>query len=135
MVLRAARTRYYSCRVEEAPRDMKHDPETILANTIRQEVWRLRERLSLDPVGPPLIWTIPARLGCSQRPLRDHPGFQDTTGRPLRPLPRRAGPEVIAWAHRVRTLGVASMICLMHSKELRYYDGLEGMPSGLLDLY
>src|ERR1044071_8785208 len=106
---------------------MKRDPETILANTIRQEIWRLRERLSRDPSGHPVIWTVPAHLACSQRPLRDHPAFQDERGRPLRPLPSFAGPEVIAWVHRVRSLGVASMICLMHSKELRYYDGLEGV--------
>ena len=27
------------------------------------------------------------------------------------------------------------MICLMHPKELRYYDNLDGVPTGLLGLY
>lgn len=53
----------------------------------------------------------------------------------MKPLRIEAGPHVIEWANRVKSLGIRSVICLMHSKELRYYDDLTGMAEGLLALY
>lgn len=112
---------------------MKRDPETNLAKQIRAELWQARERLGRDPQANPLTWPIPCHLACSQRPLRDHPNQR--FGGSGKPLPPEAGPEVIAWVQRVRDLGIRSVICLMHPKELRYYEGLQDMPGGLLDLY
>jgi hypothetical protein len=110
---------------------MESGLENTLANAIRDELRQVRERLRLNPSDNPLIWPIPDRLACSQRPLRDHPVF----GGRGRPLPREAGPEVVAWVLRVCKLGICSVICLMHPKELRYYDGPDGIPAGLLGLY
>jgi len=93
-------------------------------------MWELRDRLSVDPDADPLAWPIVHQLACSQRPLRDHPLFRDQ-----KPLPREAGPYVVKWAERVHDLKIQSVICLMHPKELRYYDGLAGMEDGLLALY
>lgn len=80
---------------------MATDPEILEANRIRAELWDLRRRLKAEPCANPLIWVIPDRLACAQRPLRDHPKFQDQQGRPLRPLPPEAGPEVTAWVQRI----------------------------------
>lgn len=104
--------------------------EKNLQGPIRDQMWNLRKRLSVDPDADPLAWPIVNQLGCSQRPLRDHPLFRDQ-----KPLPPEAGPYVIKWVERVRESGIRSVICLMHSKELRYYDDLAGMEDGLLDLY
>jgi len=106
------------------------DLERQLAGTIRVEMWALRRRLRSDPTAHPLVWCIQDRLACSQRPLRDHPAFLDQ-----KPLPPEAGPHVIAGVKRVRETGIRSVICLMHRKELRYYDGLVGMEDGLFSLY
>lgn len=93
-------------------------------------MWGLRSRLSVDPDADPLAWAIANQLACSQRPLRDHSLFRDQ-----KPLPQEAGPYVGKWVERVRESRIQSVICLMHSKELQYYDGLVGMEDGLLDLY
>ena len=105
-------------------------PEKKFEGPIRDQMWALRGRLSVDPGADPLAWVIANQLACSQRPLRDHPLFRDQ-----KPLPQEAGPYVVKWVERVRESGIQSVICLMHSKELRYYDGLAGMEDGLLDLY
>jgi hypothetical protein len=104
--------------------------EKKFVGPIRDQMWALRRRLSVDPDADPLAWVITNQLACSQRPLRDHPLFRDQ-----KPLPQEAGPYVVKWVERVRELGIQSVICLMHSKELRYYDGLTGLEDGLLDLY
>lgn len=106
------------------------DLESRLATAIRAKMWALRSRLLADPTGNPLVWVISNDLACSQRPLRDHPEFHDK-----KPLPPEAGPYVVRWVKRVCKAGIRSVICLMHPKELRYYDGLIGMEDGLLALY
>jgi hypothetical protein len=105
--------------------------ETELANAIREKLQEVRARLNSNPCGDPLIWVILGRLACAQRPLRDHPDFGGR-GKPLVP---EAGSDVVAWVQRICTLGIKSVICLMHPKELYYYDNLDGIPSGLLNLY
>lgn len=107
-----------------------HQLENKLAGRIREQMWELRDRLSVYPDDNPLAWPIVHQLACSQRPLRDHPLFRDQ-----KPLPREAGPYVVKWVERVHDLKIQSVICLMHSKELRHYDGLDGMEDGLLALY
>lgn len=104
--------------------------EKKLEGPIRDQMWELRDRLSVDPDADPLAWPIVNQLACSQRPLRDHPLFRDQ-----KPLAQEAGPYVVKWVERVRESGIQSVICLMHGKELRYYDGLAGMEDGLLALY
>ena len=110
---------------------MKYDPETKLANQIREELRGLRRRLTQDPDACPAIWVIQHVLACSQRPLRDHPKF----GESGKALPPEAGGHVINWVDRVQALGIRSILCLMHPKELRYYDGVSGIRGGLLELY
>ena len=107
------------------------DPERHLANEIREQVRAQRARLTSDPDGDPLIWPIPGSLALAQRPLRDHREH----GRSGAPVPKHAGPLVVSWVRRVRNLGIQSIICLMHPKELAYYNGLEEMPEGLFRAY
>ena len=104
--------------------------EKQLEAQIRQQMRALRGRLAADPGADPLVWPLADQLACSQRPLRDHPIFRDQ-----KPLASEAGSHVIGWVERVRQLGIRSIICLLHRKELRYYDGLSGMEDGLLPLY
>lgn len=106
------------------------DLENQLAETIRTKMWDLRAHLRSDPTADPLAWCVRDHLACSQRPLRDHPAFHDK-----KPLPPEAGPYVVTWVERICRAGIRSVICLMHPKELRYYDGLIGMEDGLLVLY
>lgn len=110
---------------------MKPNPETEIANRLRTELRQARDRLREDAAADPLVWPIPSSLACSQRALRDHPRF----GGRGQHLPPEAGGEVVAWVSRVCALGVRAVICLMHPKELRYYDGLPDLPDGLLALY
>jgi hypothetical protein len=109
--------------------------EQLLREKLVKELSDLRGRLKADPNADPLVWLIRDQFACGQRPLRDHPKFQDQNGKPLRPLPPEAGPEVIAWVRRICGLGIRSVICLMHSKELRHYENLNDISGGLLALY
>lgn len=110
---------------------MKQDiNEKRLAGEIRARMSDLRNRLASQPESVPFEWIIPDALACSQRPLRDRPEYQDAT-----PLPREAGPLVLAWIEAVKAAGIRSIICLMHAKELRYYDNLDSMEGGLLTAY
>jgi len=105
--------------------------EKELAGEFRDLLRERRDVLRSQPDSDPLIWAIPGQLACAQRPLRDHPSY----GGSARPLPPEAGPEVIRWVRRITDAGICSIICLMHPKELRYCNGLDGIPNGLLDLY
>ena len=80
-----------------------------------------------------LVWVIPRALACAHRPLRHHKTF----GKELkgRNLPPEAAPHVLAWVRRIRELGIRSIICLMHSKELQHYARLDLGAANLLALY
>ncbi len=102
-----------------------------LGRRIRSELRRIRSQIRMGDDSELVVWVIPDELACSQRPLRDHPKF----GGRGRPLPREARPSVVKWGERVKQLGFHSIICLMHAKELRYYDGLGLDRYGLLGYY
>src|SRR5438093_11841329 len=107
------------------------NPERELANRIRHELWSLRNEVRQGSRTGVLIWPIPGKLACAQRPLRDHP----VHGGSARVLPTEAAPEVVSWVERVQREGIQSIICLMHPKELGYYRPLNLHPEGLLGLY
>src|SRR3990172_8401946 len=90
-----------------------------LEREIRDKLQNLRTRLANGNETEIVVWVIPYKLACSQRPLRDHPEF----GGSGRPLPLDARPLVIRWVAQIKKMGNCSVICLMHSKELKYYDG------------
>ena len=102
-----------------------------LESEIRDKLQNLRTRLANGNETEIVVWVIPYKLACSQRPLRDHPEF----GGSGRPLPLDARPLVIRWVAQIKKMGICSVICLMHSKELKYYDGLELNANGLLGFY
>lgn len=107
-------------------------PERETANGIRADLQRIRSQISAGNESELLLWVLPGRLACSQRPLRDDQRF----GGRGRQLPPEARSAVMRWVRRVvQEDGIRSIICLMHSKELRYYDDLELDPDGLLGFY
>ena len=106
------------------------DTEKEIAARVKSEMWSLRSRLAADPDAEPVWWAIPGQLAVGQRPLRDHPTYRD-----LKPLPPAAGPLVLRWIEKVTSQGIRTVICLLHSKELGYYDGLVGMEEGLFHAY
>jgi hypothetical protein len=88
----------------------------------------LRTRLHARPDADPLIWPIPCELACAQRPLRDHPDYEDSN-----PLPAQSFPLIKDWIQRVRDAGIRSIICLLTPQQLQRYDGLH--VAGLLGAY
>src|SRR3990172_5797309 len=102
-----------------------------LEKAIRSGLEGIRGKIRLGDESELVLWVIDDELACSQRPLRDHPKF----GGSAKSLPCEAKPFVISWVDRIRQMGICSIICLMHSKELKYYDELELDADGLLGFY
>jgi hypothetical protein len=75
---------------------------------VQRAMGSLRSRLRARPDGDPLIWPIPGELACSQRPLRDHPEYQESN-----PLPVQSFPLINNWIRRVRDSGIRSIMCLL----------------------
>ena len=108
------------------------DIERSIANRIRDGLRRLRREISAGNDSELVLWLLPGRLACSQRPLRDDKRF----GGRGRQLPIEAAPAVKGWVERIADeYRISSIICLMHPKELGYYDDLGLDPNGLLGLY
>jgi hypothetical protein len=107
------------------------DPERDLANEIRDGLWTLRREIKAGSKSALLIWPMPGKLACAQRPLRDHP----TYGGSAKALPEEASAEVLSWVSRIQEEGLRSILCLMHAKEFKYYEPLKLHPEGLLGLY
>ena len=105
----------------------------IKESYIRRDLMRLRQQIKQGNDSELVIWVIPNRLACSQRPLRDDPRFGGRN-----PLPAEAKPIVVKWVDRIKGLGIRSIICLLEDDQLdRYYSrgGLNLHPSGLLGYY
>lgn len=102
-----------------------------LERHVRNELQRIRQQIAAGDESEIVVWIILCQLACAQRPLRDHPQF----GGSGRSLPPEARPAVVKWVERINQLGIRSIICLMHHKELRHYDSLELDPDGLLGFY
>jgi hypothetical protein len=100
---------------------------------IRDALEQLRQRIKARDESDIVVWVIPRKLACSQRPLRDHHQFG---GR--KPLPPEARPLVVEWVERIKGLGIRSAICLLEQRQLeRYYvcGGLGLHERGLLGYY
>lgn len=112
---------------------IRHDEVRLreLESYIRRELVRIRRQIKEGDESEIVVWVIPDKFACSQRPLRDHARF----GGSGRPLPLEARPLVVKWVGRVKEQGIRSIVCLMHLKELRYYDVLGLDQSGLLGFY
>ena len=63
-------------------------------------------------------WVVPGVLARSQRP-----GY---------PVDRPAASNIVAWAERVREMGVRGILCILDYPQLAHYDGL-GLDGGGLD--
>lgn len=105
--------------------------EKQLANQIRSGMRALRDAAKLGEEIAPVEWVIEDELACCQRPLRDHPQF----GGSREDLPRDAGLTLEKWADEIDGLGIRSVICLSHAKELAHYEDALSHHGGLLGLY
>lgn len=77
----------------------------------------LRRRLEAGDDSELLAWVIPAALACAHRPLRHHPRY----GGSGLPIPAEAQPLILDWVEQIRMEGIASIISLMHDRDLRCY--------------
>lgn len=103
-----------------------------LAKKIEDDLWRMRRQIKTRDESEILIWVIPNKFACSQRPLRDHADFGGRA-----PLSSEAKPLVIKWVDRVKQMGIQSIICLLEVAQLeRYYGSGMGLhENGLLGYY
>ncbi len=104
-----------------------------LEKRIRNELTRVRHQMKHGNNSEILVWVIPNKLACSQRPLRDHPQFGGRS-----PLPRDARDLVINWVERVKQMGILSIISLLEeAQHERYYirGGLDLHKGGLNGYY
>lgn len=72
----------------------------------------LGRRLESGDESELVIWVIPGALACAHRPLRHHRLY----GGSGRNIAAEAAPLVVAWAKRVRELGIKS-IPLPHARQ------------------
>jgi hypothetical protein len=104
-----------------------------LERNIRKELIRIRDQIRNGNDSEILIWVIPNKLACSQRPLRDHPKFGGRS-----PLPREARDLIINWVERIKQMGILSIISLLEeAQNARYYirGGLDLHEGGLIGYY
>jgi protein-tyrosine phosphatase len=78
-----------------------------------------------------LVWVIWKDLSCAHRPLRYHPLY----GGSGKNLSVDATPYVIDWAETIFLLGIKSIICLMHQKDIDYYKALDLDAPNLIEFY
>ncbi len=78
-----------------------------------------------------LYWVIPDKIACSHRPLRHHPLY----GGSGRSIPQEATELVIEWVDTMYLLEIKSIICLMHERDLDYYNSLDLSANNLIDFY
>jgi len=78
-----------------------------------------------------LVWVIPKELACAHRPLRYHPLYGES-GKRLLP---DATHDVVDWAETISLLGIKSVICFMHQKEIDYYKDLDLDALNLIEFY
>lgn len=81
----------------------------------------LRRRLEAGDESDILVWVMPSRLACAQRPLRHHPLYGDSG----LPIPGEAKPLILNWVERIRAEGIASIISFMHDRDLRCYQDID----------
>lgn len=100
---------------------------------IGNKLTRIRNQIKAGDESEIVVWVLPGRLACSQRPLRDHPQFGGRS-----PLSPQAKSLVISWVERIKQMGILSIICLLENQQLeRYYirGGLGLHEGGLLGYY
>ena len=66
-------------------------------------------------------WVVPCVLARSQRP-----GY---------PVDRPSASKIVAWAERVREMGVRGILCILDDSQLAHYNGLGLDGGGLLAYY
>lgn len=105
----------------------------VVEHHIKSELERIRRQIKAGDESEIIVWIIPSKLACSQRPLRDHPQFGGRA-----PLPPESKLLVINWVKRIKQMGIRSIICLLEDLQLdRYYirGGLGLHDRGLLGYY
>jgi hypothetical protein len=78
-----------------------------------------------------LVPVIPEKLACAHRPLRYHPLYGGS-GKNISP---DAAADVVDWAETISLLGIRSIICLMHQKDIDYYKDLDLNAPNLIEFY
>jgi hypothetical protein len=81
----------------------------------------LQRKLEAGDDSELLAWVIPGALACAHRPLRYHPRY----GGSGLPIPGEAKPLILDWVEQIRMEGIASIISLMHDRDLRCYQQIE----------
>lgn len=104
-------------------------------NTKRDEIAgrmvALGRRLEVGDESELIHWVLQGSLACAHRPLRHHLHF----GGSRLPIPATATSLVRDWAARIRRAGIASIISLMHDRDLQCYEQLEIEGGDLLAFY
>lgn len=85
------------------------------------EMKRLRRKLESGDDSELLVWVIPKALAVAQRPLRHHPRY----GGSGLPIPAEARSLVLDWIEQIHLEGIASIISLMHDRDLRCYRDID----------
>jgi len=98
---------------------------------IRSALRQLARRMKAGDDSEILHWVVPDGLACGQRPLRHH-ALYGGSGKNIEPA---AASLVKEWTARLQFLGIRSIISLMHTRDLSYYEGLDLGASTLLDFY
>ena len=88
---------------------------------IAREMGDLGRRLEGGDESKLLHWVIPGMLACIHRPLRHHPHY----GGSGVPIPSSAKPLILDWIELLRVEGVASIISLMHDRDLACYREID----------
>jgi hypothetical protein len=103
-----------------------------LEQSIKNRLEKLRAKIKAGDESKILIWAIPEKLACSQRPLRDHRKYGK-----IKPLPPGAKPLIVKWVDRINQIGIRSIICLLENQQLGHYvrGGLGLHKNGLLGYY
>lgn len=95
-----------------------------LERKIRKKLEKIRSQIKRGDESELVIWIIPNKLACSQRPLRDHPQFYGRGVIAIEKIERN--PEkfrelIINWVDRIEAMGIKSIICLLEVKQHEYY--------------
>ena len=91
----------------------------------------LRKRLEAGDDSELLVWVLPGRLACAQRPLRHHPLYAGSGAL----IPAQATPLVFEWAEAVRAAGIVSIISFMHDRDRGCYAELALEAEDILQFY
>jgi hypothetical protein len=98
---------------------------------VRKAVAALKARQKTGNNSEVFCWIVPEQLAAGPRPLRYHQQY----GGGGHNLYEEATPDVKNWARLARDGGIKSIICLMHARDLKHYEGLDMGTDSLIEFY